>query len=169
MNESSLPAHVGVYGGGRMGAGIAHSFLLAGVEVTVVEISEEPADAARGRVVESLTTAKKRGRLDGEVSDVAGRLWVRHQPAALGGCDLVVEAAPESPALKASVLAQVEKAAPDAVLATNTSSLSIDELAAPLARPERFLGLHFFIPVPASALVEIVAGAASDPGLVVHA
>jgi 3-hydroxybutyryl-CoA dehydrogenase len=90
--------------------------------------------------------------------------------AALADRDLVVEAIPEIPELKAAALSEVEALLrDDAVLATNTSSLSIDDLAAPLARPGRFLGLHFFNPVPVSTLVEVVAGAATDPALVATA
>jgi 3-hydroxybutyryl-CoA dehydrogenase len=169
MNETLLPPQVGVYGGGRMGAGIAHSFLVAGTRVTLIEVSQEAAAAARGRVVDSLTVARDRGRLEGELDDVVGRLVVADQPDALAGAGLVVEAVPEDAALKAAVLARIEAAAPDAVLATNTSSLSVDRLADGLARPEHFLGLHFFNPVPASALVEIVVGGTTDAVLVTRA
>ncbi len=166
MTETQLPTHVGVFGGGRMGAGIAHSFLVSGSHVTVVEINEEVAAAARDRVIKSLTAAQERGKLDGELDEVIGRLRVDHRPAALSGCELVVEAVPEDPDLKASVLSKIENAAPAAVLATNTSSLSVDGLASGVTAPERFLGLHFFNPVPASTLVEIVVGAKTDQHLI---
>jgi 3-hydroxybutyryl-CoA dehydrogenase len=165
----TLPAQVGVYGGGRMGAGIAHAFLVAGAGVTVVEVSDEAAAAARDRVAASLATAEERGKLSTTADVLLARLTVSADPGALEPAELVVEAVPEDPALKASVLKTVEQAAPDAVLATNTSSLSVSGLAGSLERPERFLGLHFFNPVPASALVEIVVGAATDPALVVRA
>ncbi|WUJ12235.1 3-hydroxyacyl-CoA dehydrogenase family protein [Actinoplanes sp. NBC_00393] len=142
-----------------MGAGIAYAFLAAGSEVIVVESSAQTVEAARERVQRSLN----RGAVP---STAAQRLRVMTEPSALGGCDLVVEAVPEDPALKAEVLAGVEKHAPGAVLATNTSSLSIDALAAGLDAPERFLGLHFFNPVPVSDLVEIVVGARTAPDLV---
>ena len=164
-----LPGHVGVYGGGRMGAGIAHSFLVSGSAVTVVEAGAEAAEQARQRVVDSLTVARERGKLEGTVEEYVGRLLVSEEPSALASAGLVVEAVPEDVALKATVLATVEHAAPDAVVATNTSSLSVDGLAAQLERPERFLGLHFFNPVPASALVEIVVGGKTDPALVARA
>jgi len=166
---TSLPETVGVYGGGRMGAGIAHAFLVAGTAVTVVENDDAAADAARDRVTASLQRAEERGRLGGPLADHLERLLVATEASALAGAGLVVEAVPEDPALKARVLAAVEAAAPEAVLATNTSSLSIDGLAAGLAAPERFLGLHFFNPVPASDLVEIVVGSKTDPGLVAAA
>ena len=163
---SSLPETVGVYGGGRMGAGIAHAFLVAGTAVTVVENDQAAADAARDRVTASLQRAEERGKLGGPLAEHLEQLLVTTDASELVGAGLVVEAVPEDPALKARVLAAVEAAAPDAVLATNTSSLSIDGLAAGLAAPERFLGLHFFNPVPASDLVEIVVGSRTDADLV---
>ena len=163
---SSLPETVGVYGGGRMGAGIAHAFLVAGTAVTVVENDQAAADAARDRVTASLQRAEERGKLGGPLAEHLEQLLVTTDAGELVGAGLVVEAVPEDPALKARVLAAVEAAAPDAVLATNTSSLSIDGLAAGLAAPERFLGLHFFNPVPASDLVEIVVGSRTDADLV---
>ena len=166
---TSLPETVGVYGGGRMGAGIAHAFLVAGASVTVVENDDAAADAARDRVTTSLQRAEERGKLGGPLAEHLERLFVTTAAAELAGAGLVVEAVPEDPALKAVVLAAVASAAPDAVLATNTSSLSIDGLAAGLAAPERFVGLHFFNPVPASDLVEIVVGTKSDADLVTRA
>jgi 3-hydroxybutyryl-CoA dehydrogenase len=166
---TSLPETVGVYGGGRMGAGIAHAFLVAGTSVTVVENDDAAADAARDRVTAGLERAEERGKLGGPLAEHLERLFVTADPAELAGAGLVVEAVPEDPALKARVLAAVVSAAPDAVLATNTSSLSIDGLAAGLDAPDRFLGLHFFNPVPASALVEIVVGSKTAPDLVARA
>ena len=166
---STLPTTVGVHGGGRMGAGIAHSFLVAGSSVVVVEASREAAEQARQRVLDSLAAAHERGKLAGSPEEYAARLVTSADAGALAGSDLVVEAVPEDPALKAQVLTAAEAVAPDAVLATNTSSLSIDQIATHLARPERFLGLHFFNPVPASALVEIVVGSRSDAALVTRA
>jgi 3-hydroxybutyryl-CoA dehydrogenase len=155
---SSVPDRVGVIGGGRMGAGIAQAFLTAGARVEVVEAGAAAAEAARGRVADGLEGAARRGKLDGDVASVLDRLTVIEAAAELhGGTRLVIEAVPEQAALKAEVLRAAEAAvAPDAVLATNTSSLSVTELAAALERPARFLGLHFFNPVPASKLVEVV-------------
>ncbi|GAB3791408.1 3-hydroxyacyl-CoA dehydrogenase family protein [Nocardioides ungokensis] len=166
---SSLPETVGVYGGGRMGAGIAHAFLVAGTAVTVVENDQAAADAARDRVTASLQRAEERGKLGGPLAGHLEQLLVTTDAGELAGAGLVVEAVPEDPALKVRVLAAVEAAAPEAVLATNTSSLSIDGIAAGLASPERFLGLHFFNPVPASDLVEIVVGSRTDSDLVAAA
>lgn len=156
-HEGSLPTRVGVYGGGRMGAGIAHTFLAAGCTVVVVESDEPTAQAARERVVTSLGKAAERGLL-ADVDAAAARLTATSDTAHLGDVELVVEAVPEDAALKLAVFQRVERVAPEAVLATNTSSLSIDTIASGLRAPERFIGLHFFNPVPASDLVEVVVG-----------
>ena len=165
----SLPTRVGVCGGGRMGAGIAHAFLAAGSSVVVVEGDEAAAGAARSRVTESLGKAAERGTLGAGVEEVTGRLTTTVDVAALAGVELVVEAVPEDAELKVAVFERVQAVAPDAVLATNTSSLSVDGIARRLAAPERFLGLHFFNPVPSSDLVEVVVGERTDPGLVERA
>ena len=99
-----LPGTVGVYGGGRMGAGIAHAFLAAGSDVVVVETDEAAVAGARERVATSLLGAEQRGKLDGSAADVLARLDVTTDPAALASAGLVVEAVPEDPALKARVL-----------------------------------------------------------------
>ncbi|MGO1393771.1 3-hydroxyacyl-CoA dehydrogenase family protein [Agrococcus casei] len=152
---------VGVLGGGRMGAGIAHAFLLAGARVTIVERDDEAAAAAKARVEQALAKSIERG-----VQAEGLEVQVSTDAQSFSECALVIEAVPEDLELKASSLARVEEAiAPDATLASNTSSISIDKLAARLQRPERFLGLHFFNPVPASKLVEIVIGAQTAPEL----
>ena len=165
----TLPRTVGVFGGGRMGSGIAHAFLASGSHVIVVENGPETAELARTRVVDSLAKTHAKGRLDVPLQDALSRLRTTADPGELAPCELVVEAVPEDAALKAQVLALVEQRAPGAVLASNTSSLSIDGLAAVLTAPDRFLGLHFFNPVPASDLVEIVAGTRTTPALVTRA
>lgn len=162
----TLPAHIGVYGGGRMGSGIAHAFLLAGASVTIIEADSAAADAAAQRVHASLTKGEQLSAFSGPPQVVRQRLTVSADADALSACGLVIEAVPEIPELKATVLARIEAAAPHAALATNTSSLSVDGLAANLQRPTEFLGLHFFNPVPASELVEIVVGAKTTEKLV---
>jgi len=149
---------VGVVGGGRMGGGIAQALLGTGAQVHVVEAGDDAAQAAHDRIVAGLEEADRRGKLTGSVAEVAARLTMVDSAAELpGDTVLVVEAVPEVPALKIAVLRAAEAAiGPDAVLATNTSSLSVTELAAALDRPARFLGMHFFNPVPASKLVEVV-------------
>jgi 3-hydroxybutyryl-CoA dehydrogenase len=156
---SSVPERVGVIGGGRMGAGIAQAFLLAGARVEVVEAGNEAAEAARGRVADGLAESARRGKLTGDDADaVLSRLALVDSATDLDpGTGLVVEAVPERADLKVGVLTAAESAlGEDVVLATNTSSLSVTELAAALQRPARFLGMHFFNPVPASKLVEVV-------------
>jgi 3-hydroxybutyryl-CoA dehydrogenase len=166
--STAVPTRVGVIGGGRMGAGIAQVFLAAGAQVTVVEAGAEAAEAARGRVADGLEEAARRGKLDGDVGTVLGRLTLVDSAAELDAVTgLVIEAVPERADLKVEVLRAAESAVgPDAVLATNTSSLSVTELAAALERPARFLGLHFFNPVPASKLVEVVVARETDQELV---
>ncbi|MFF2388129.1 3-hydroxyacyl-CoA dehydrogenase family protein [Agromyces sp. NPDC058104] len=164
---SGAPAAVGVLGGGRMGAGIAHAFLLAGSRVTVVERDAEAAAAAAQRVLDSVEASVARGTADEDASAYAARFATSTDVADFGSCGLVVEAVPEDLELKIDALTRVERVlAPEAALASNTSSISIDQLAALLDRPARFVGMHFFNPVPASTLVEIVRGEASDRALV---
>ncbi|MGW8764299.1 3-hydroxyacyl-CoA dehydrogenase family protein [Streptomyces sp. NPDC055815] len=156
--QPSPPAVVAVIGGGRMGAGIAQSFAAAGSSVTIVESDEQAAAAALDRVATGLKRATERGGLAEPVEQVMARVAtvnaVGDLPAEAG---LVVEAVPENAALKARLLADAEKSvSATTVLATNTSSLSVTDLAATLALPGRFLGMHFFNPVPASELVEVV-------------
>lgn len=154
-------ATVGVLGGGRMGAGIAHAFLLAGSRVAVVERDPESADAALQRVRESIRRSVERDSSLDE-AEIGSRLTTGTDISSFADSDLVIEAVPEDRDLKEQALARAESAMPaQATLASNTSSISIDDLAATRLRPERFLGLHFFNPVPASALVEIVHGAAT--------
>ncbi|GAA4841970.1 3-hydroxyacyl-CoA dehydrogenase family protein [Garicola koreensis] len=153
-----VPARVGVLGGGRMGAGIAHAFLISGAEeVVVVDVNEAGAEAARQRIEADLQASLERGKITGEHNDFAERLTVSTAYANFARCGLVVEAVPEDQGLKVAALTRVEQQlGDDAYLATNTSSLSVSDLAKNLQRPDRFCGLHFFNPVPASKLVEVV-------------
>jgi len=159
MVDNSLPSIVGVLGGGRMGAGIAHAFLTSGSEVVVVERDEESANAARERVLRDVSGSVERGKVDGSVDDFAAKLSVTTEHSDFANAGLVIEAVPEDFDLKVSSLQAVEQhVAEDAYLATNTSSMSVDGLAEQLQRPQNFCGLHFFNPVPASKLVEVVIG-----------
>jgi 3-hydroxybutyryl-CoA dehydrogenase len=154
-----LPRKVGVLGGGRMGAGIAHAFLINGANVTVVERDEPSATAARERVESAAAKSLERGSTDGNLDEMASRLAVSVDYADFADCNLVIEAVPEDFELKAGALRLVEQQLPKgAYLASNTSSLSVSELAAQLQRPADFVGLHFFNPVPASTLIEVVLG-----------
>ncbi|GHD03112.1 3-hydroxyacyl-CoA dehydrogenase family protein [Zhihengliuella salsuginis] len=156
MTEQNLPTRVGVLGGGRMGAGIAHAFLIKGADVVVVEQNDDAATAARGRVESGVAKSLERGLPDGDYLD---KLTVSTDYAAFGDRELVVEAVPEIWELKVASLRAVEEhLGADAVLASNTSSMSVSALAGELERPAQFLGLHFFNPVPASTLIEVVIG-----------
>lgn len=164
--STAIPTRVGVLGGGRMGAGIAHAFLISGANVTVVERDPQAAQAARERVESDLAKSLERGKIDGNLDVWAERLSVSLDYADFASCGLVVEAVPEDVDLKRGALQDVESFLPaDAWLASNTSSLSITDLSAALRRPERFCGLHFFNPVPASKLVEVVLGRATGEEL----
>jgi 3-hydroxybutyryl-CoA dehydrogenase len=165
VTTTDLPGAVGVIGGGRMGAGIAQVFATAGAAVSIVESDADAATAARDRVADGLAKAAERGRLAEPADAVLGRLTVLTDVAELPEtARLVVEAVPERADLKVAVLTRAERAVgADCVLASNTSSLSITELAAALREPGRFLGMHFFNPVPASKLVELVTGPDTRP------
>jgi 3-hydroxybutyryl-CoA dehydrogenase len=145
-----------VVGGGTMGAGIAHLFLAGGHHVTVAESGPERAAAARIAVEKSLAKAAERGKLEHSVESLLANLAVVERLADLpSDAELVVEAVPEQVELKRLVLSEVANACPQAVLASNTSSLSIAELAKGLPG-DRLLGMHFFNPVPVQQLVELV-------------
>ncbi|MGY0499321.1 3-hydroxyacyl-CoA dehydrogenase family protein [Nocardia sp. FBN12] len=167
MTEKQIPARVAVIGGGRMGAGIAQVFATVGSEVVIAETGDQA--AARNRVATGLGRAAERGRLaHSAVDEILGRVATVASPMEIHPeTDLVVEAVPENLDLKAGVLKAAEKVVgPSTVIASNTSSLSISELGAGLADPTRFLGMHFFNPVPASDLVEIVTAPATSPSVV---
>ena len=156
---SAVPASVGVLGGGRMGAGIAHAFLVAGSRVTIVERDADAAAAAHERVATAVRRSVIREGFGLDEGELLRKLSVGTDPAAFLKAQLVIEAVPEELDLKRAALTRIEtNTNADAWIASNTSSLSIDVLAAELQRPERFIGLHFFNPVPSSSLVEIVRG-----------
>lgn len=159
---TDVPGVIAVIGGGRMGAGIAQVFAAAGATVTIAEANAEAAEAARDRVARGLAKAAEKGAHQPDT--VLDQL---HTVTALTDlptdADLVIEAVPERIDDKIAVLTAAEKAvSADAVLASNTSSLSIADLGAALTHPRRFLGMHFFNPVPASDLVEVVRGPDTD-------
>jgi 3-hydroxybutyryl-CoA dehydrogenase len=143
-----------VVGCGIMGSGITFVARAAGFPVTAVEPTDELVDAARERVDRHESQARKRGT---ELGDLAPVEMTTDLAAAVNGADLVVEAVPEDLDLKREVFAQLGDAVgADAVVASNTSGLSIEKLGAASGRPQQVLGLHFFNPVPAMRLVEVV-------------
>lgn len=154
---TKIPDRVGVIGGGRMGGGIAHAFLMAGSRVTVIEREPIALQAAVERIERSVAKSIELGAADANLDEVTQRLQVVLDYDQLRDCGLVVEAVFEDFDVKIEALTAAEAVLGDqAVLASNTSSISLADLAEPLNRPERFLGLHFFNPVPASKLIEVV-------------
>jgi len=150
---------VGVVGAGLMGGGIAEVCARAGLEVAVVEVSDDLAAAGRKRVAASLGKAVDRGKLSAEERDaVLERLSFGTDLGALADRDLVVEAVVENAALKVELFRRLDAvvARPDAVLGSNTSSIPIIRLARATRRPEQVIGLHFFSPVPVMRLVELI-------------
>ena len=163
---TGLPHLVGVLGGGRMGAGIAHAFLIKGADVLVVERDDVSAEGARERVESAALKSIERGAVDANFDELASRLTVSTDYDAFTGRQLVVEAVPEDWDLKVTALRGIEELlGEDGFIASNTSSLSVNGLARELKRPENFLGLHFFNPVPASTLIEVVLGERTSPEL----
>ena len=142
-----------------MGAGIAHAFLINGANVLVVERDEESAEAARERVESAAAKSIERGATDGNLDEMVSRLTVTVDYDDFKDRQLVIEAVPEDWDLKVASLRGIEERLDDgAYLASNTSSISVNALARELQRPQNFLGLHFFNPVPASTLIEVVLG-----------
>lgn len=164
-----MVAHAVVIGGGTMGAGITQVLLEHQVRVVLSEATDELAAKARTRVDDGVRRAAARAGGDGqaaaaralELLTVVTGLVEGESPA-----DIVIEAVPESVPLKRDLLRRAQTAFPGALLATNTSSLSIDVLAGALGHPEALVGMHFFNPVPSSTLIEIVAGARTNPDTV---
>ncbi len=150
---------------GTMGAGIAQLCLQAGVPTVALEATPELVQRGCGRLERALGRLTEKGTMSSEQRDESlGLLEPATDPAALAGCDLVIEAVFESLEVKHELFGRLEAVlAPDAVLATNTSALSVTEIAAPLEHPERVVGMHFFNPAPVLPLVEVVrADATSD-------
>lgn len=163
--EIQVPSRVGVMGGGRMGSGIAHAFLLAGADVTVVERDQAAAEAALARINTSIDTSIARGFV-GDAGMLKQALTVDTDVAAFATKLLVIEAVPEILDLKLETLRAIEAQLPDdSVLASNTSSIPLAQLAKSLERPEQFIGLHFFNPVPASTLIEVVVHGGASAAL----
>lgn len=150
---------IGVVGGGLMGTGIARVCALAGAEVVVCEADSDKAAAARARTENSLRRAVVAGKItDTDRTGALSRLSFMGRLEELEDRELVIEAVVEDEAVKRELFAALDKvvASPTAILASNTSSISITKLAAATTRPERVVGLHFFNPVPALRLVELV-------------
>ena len=149
---------VGVAGCGLMGSGIAEIAARAGCDVVVREVDDRALAAGRARVAKSLARAVDRGKLAAELRDEAlGRIAFTTSLDHLGSCQLVIEAIVESLEAKNELFGHLDGVSPpETIFASNTSSLTVTEMAAATSRPDRFVGLHFFNPVPVMKLVEVV-------------
>jgi len=152
--------NLGVIGSGTMGNGIAQVCAIAGLDVVMVDISDTAVERGLATIRSSLERLVKKGTLTAENRDgTLARVKGTTSYDRLKGADLVIEAATERKDLKISILKHVEGlVSSDAIIATNTSSISITELAGALAKPERFIGTHFFNPVPMMTLLELIRG-----------
>jgi 3-hydroxybutyryl-CoA dehydrogenase len=164
-------AKVGVIGAGTMGNGIAQACAVAGLDVAMVDVDSAAVGRGLGAIGNSLGRLVKKEKLSEADRDAAlRRVAGGTDYQALASCDLVIEAATENLALKLRILRELDAIARrDALLASNTSSISITALAAVVSSPERFLGMHFFNPVPMMALVELIRGLQTADATVVAA
>jgi 3-hydroxybutyryl-CoA dehydrogenase len=155
---------IGVVGAGQMGGGITEVAALAGFEVCLLDVSQEQLDRALERIDSHFARRAAKGALtDAERQAALARITLGTGLELLADCQLVIEAATENEALKRQIFAEAIQHLPnDALIATNTSSISITRLAAGTDRPERFIGMHFMNPVPAMKLVELIRGIATD-------
>lgn len=155
---------IGVIGAGRMGSGIAHVCALAGYAVTLYDISPGQLDAARKAIETGLDRQVARGAVSQvEKTQALARIASVSSMQAFADCGLVIEAASENEAVKRDIFAALcPVLGADALIATNTSSISITRLATATDRPQRFMGMHFMNPVPAMELVELIRGMATD-------
>lgn len=157
-------SRVGVVGAGTMGRGIAQLAALGGYETVLYDVSPDLAEGGAAALREALEKGAARGRWsEDEARAASGRVETTSEPEGLAGCELVIEAAPEKLELKRQIFGGLAEAlGPDAVFASNTSSLRVSEIAAGVPQPERVVGMHFFNPPPLMKLVEIVAAERSS-------
>jgi len=160
VKPASGITRVGVIGAGTMGNGIAHVFALAGIEVDLIDVDAEALGRARSTIETNLARQVAKERIDQQqASDTLGRLHPNTSLSSLGEAEVIVEAATENRELKFSVFEHVSRvASPECVLATNTSSISITEIASHTTDPKRVIGMHFMNPVPVMRLVEVIRG-----------
>jgi 3-hydroxybutyryl-CoA dehydrogenase len=159
-NAAKLPTRIGVVGAGQMGGGIAQVAADKGLSVVLVDINQQAADKGKAKIAASLDKLVQKGKVTAESRDaLLSRISPSGDYAALSDCEIVVEAATENQDLKRKIFAEIDRVlAPSAILATNTSSISITLLAAQTRRPEQVIGMHFMNPVPLMSLVEIIRG-----------
>jgi 3-hydroxybutyryl-CoA dehydrogenase len=163
MNANQVDL-VGVIGAGTMGNGIAHVFALAGIDVILVDAVPEALERARSSIEKNLGRQLAKSRIDAaEARAALERVQTETDVEALARASLVVEAVPESRDLKLEIFGRLDELCESsAVLASNTSSISITELAGAVSRPGRFIGMHFMNPVPVMQLVEVIRGLETD-------
>jgi len=156
--------NVGVIGAGQMGNGIAHVCALAGFSVMLNDVSADRIKAGMATINGNMTRqVSKKTISEDDRSKALGRIKAAEKYDALGTCDLVIESATEKEEVKRKIFSDVcASLKPDAILASNTSSISITRLASSTDRPERFIGIHFMNPVPLMELVELIRGIATD-------
>ncbi|HEY0972852.1 MAG TPA: 3-hydroxybutyryl-CoA dehydrogenase [Gemmatimonadales bacterium] len=154
---------IAVVGAGQMGNGIAHVFAQSGIPVTMIDVSADALARGRATVEKNMERQVKKGTLDAAARDAAlGRLSGATELGAVDGASLVVEAATENRDLKFRIFGDLDRLAPEgAILASNTSSISITEIAAVTRRPGQVIGMHFMNPVPVMQLVEVIRGLAT--------
>jgi 3-hydroxyacyl-CoA dehydrogenase len=162
---------VGVIGAGTMGGGISMNFLSAGIPVTIVEMQQDALDRGTGLMRRNYEASAAKGKLTaGQVEQAMGLLSPTLSLEHLGDCDLIIEAVFENMDVKKEVFGKLDRIAkPGAILASNTSYLNIDEIAASTSRPQDVLGLHFFSPANIMKLLEVVRGAKTSPDVLVTA
>ncbi|MFD2190557.1 3-hydroxyacyl-CoA dehydrogenase family protein [Pistricoccus aurantiacus] len=149
--------NVGVVGAGTMGQGIAQVLATSGVDVTLYDVADQQLERAQGNIKKGLDKLVSRERLsEGERDDALSRLETASKLEALSDCEIIIEAAPEDPELKEKLFRDLSALSREAILASNTSSLSLTRLAAVSEGPERVVGMHFFNPVPLMGLVEVI-------------
>ncbi len=155
---------IAVIGAGQMGNGIAHVFAQSGFDVVMIDVAQQALDKGRDTIAKNLDRQIKKGALpESERSAILGRVTTATSTDAVKGAALVIEAATENRDLKFRIFADLDaKADAGAILATNTSSISITEIAARTTRPELVIGMHFMNPVPVMQLVEIIRGLATS-------
>ena len=161
-------AKIGVIGAGQMGNGIAHVAAQAGIQVVLQDVAQAQLDKAMATIAKNMDRQVQKGTVTQADRDAAlARITHSTDTAMFGDCDLVIEAATENEELKKKIFAALcPKLRPDAILATNTSSIPITRLAAATDRPGRFVGMHFFNPVPMMKLVEVIKGLATEDATV---
>jgi len=158
------PRRIGIIGAGQMGGGIAHVCALAGIDVVVADINEEALQRGRQAIERSLGRQVARGTIREEDKNAAlARIQMGLDYALFAECGMVIEAAAEKEDIKREIFKKLTPVLkPDALIATNTSSISITRLASATDRPGKFIGMHFMNPVPAMSLVELIRGIATD-------